>query len=1096
MNENRTYNTFKIIRAAQVWLLVGIISIFHSWESHGQCYTTEGQTIQFSSTGENNNPPYVTMHVLTTLKDEILEISETNSFSGQTAGVYKIYGVNYSDDTGLTGLEVGSSVQGVDGMCFEISQPLIITVCPGPSFPCQTFDGSYTFGEMSGNPGCQTAYVLTNVTGMIELVSMTSEFMNIPIGEFLVYPVNVASINDIIVGSNIFLLSGPCFSFIEIPFWIKSCPPCTIFLGDDTEICGGQSILISASGSGNSTFLWSTGQTSMGIVVQPNVTTDYSVTVTNSQGCVASDTIRILIGQPPVIEITGQDTICSGQLTTLSVNTSGIFAWSNGATTPSIDVSPVVNTTYTVTVTNFSGCRNTKSITVVVEDCSLCNIFNCNVGCTSCQNFISFNYSGENQTLTTQFILTNASGEILQISDGSNFTNLSAGLYFVFGINYDENQDFDPILVGGSYFDIQGACLDISEPYIVQLCNAPVAEITGNNILCAGQPSVLTANGGTSYLWSTGEITAEIEVSPLVTTTYSVTVTSNGNCTDVASFEVTVNGCVSIGDFVWQDLDADGIQDVGEPGLGNVLVRLLDENNVQIAFTLSAANGSFGFANVEPGIYSLKFETPFGFLRTSAKVGADDNVDSDADETTGLVGPFVVQENVSIDFLDAGYYKYAQIGDLVFEDRNQNGIQDIGEPGLANVSVEISGINAKGDNVFLTTNTNSFGLFNFMQLIPGTYDITFFLPDERYRFSPQNQGGDISKDSNPDEVTGVVSDVNVISGQLQSTIDAGMFLCSYVGDFVWLDYGTSPNRQDALDVGLNGVSILIYDINNPLTPYAEVSTGPHPDTQSPGYYQFEVCRTGNYKIKANIDDAIYQFVTPNQGTNDNIDSDIVDFANKSTLMFTVNYGVVIDDIDIGLQNVVLPVVVSSFYGHHDPNKMNNHLFWEVHSEVNNSHFELWRKVNNGVVTLVGEVKGRGNDLSTKLYDFVDSDLEESGLYEYYLIQVDFDGRYKNIDKTVLLKVSHSHQTDVLIYPNPSTDVVNVNLTGNQLGQVNIEVFQMNGQLLKKYHFGEANEVKSHQNCRIEMNDWPNGMYIFKIQSGDFTKVARVVKSGQ
>lgn len=1076
--------------------MVGVMVLFFSRESHGQCYTTEGQAIQFTVTGQNNNPPYVTRHILTTLKDEILEISETTSFSGQPAGVYKIYGINFSDDTGVTGMNVGSSIQGIDGTCFEIGQPLIITVCPGPAFPCQTFDGSYVFGEMSGNPGCQTAYVLTNVTGIIELVSMNPEFVNIPIGEFLIYPVNVASINDIIVGSNIFLLSGPCFSFIEIPFWIKSCPPCTIFLGDDVEICGGQSILISASGSGNSTFLWSTGQTSMSIIVQPNVTTEYSVTVTNSQGCVGSDSIRILIGQPQIIDITGQDTICSGQLTTLSVNIPGFFAWSNGATTPSIDVSPVENTTYTVTVTNLSGCQNTQSITVVVEDCSFCNIFNCNVGCSSCQNYISFTYSGENPSLTTQFILTSASGEILQVSDSSNFTNLSPGLYFVFGINYDENQDFDPILVGGSYFDIQGVCLDISDPYIVQLCNPPVAEISGNNVLCAGQPSVLTASGGTSYLWSTGDVTAEIEVSPTVTTIYSVTVTSNGVCTDVASFEVLVNGCVSIGDFVWQDSDADGIQDAGEPGLGNVIVRLLDENNVQIAFTLSAANGSFGFANVAPGTYSLKFEAPFGFLRTTSKVGGDDNVDSDANEITGLVGPFIVQENVVIDYLDAGYYKYGQIGDLVFEDRNQNGLQDIGEIGIANVSVELSGINARGENVFLTTNTNSLGLYNFMLLIPGTYNITFILPNETYRFSPQNQGSDVTKDSNPDEVTGVVSNIVIISGQLQSTIDAGMFICSYVGDFVWLDYGISQYRQDALDIGLNGVSILIYDINNPLTPFAETMTGPHPDTQEPGYYQFELCRTGNYKIKANIDDAIYQFVTPNQGTNDNIDSDIVDFANKSTLMFTVNYGVVIDDIDIGLQKVVLPVVVSSFYGYHDHNKMSNHLFWEVHTEVNNSHFEIWRKVNNGVVALIGKVDGSGSDFSTKIYDFTDSDLEESGLYEYFLTQVDFAGRFKNIDKSVLLKVSHSHQTDVLIYPNPSNDLVNINLTGNQLGLVNIEVFQMNGQLVRKYQFGEINDSSTNQNCSIEMNEWPNGMYIFKIQAGDYSKVARVVKSGQ
>src|SRR5690606_23325306 len=203
MNENRTQIAFKIIRAARVWLLAGIMVLVFREESGAQCYATEGQTIQFTSTGQNNNFPYVTRYVLTTLTEEVLEVSETTSFSGQQAGAYKIYGVNYAEDTGVTGLTEGEMIQEIDGMCFEISQPFLITICPGPAFPCQTFDGSYAFGNIPGNPGCQTAYILANLTGMIESVSMTPEFFNIPVGEFLIYAVNVSSINDIIVGSNI-----------------------------------------------------------------------------------------------------------------------------------------------------------------------------------------------------------------------------------------------------------------------------------------------------------------------------------------------------------------------------------------------------------------------------------------------------------------------------------------------------------------------------------------------------------------------------------------------------------------------------------------------------------------------------------------------------------------------------------------------------------------------------------------------------------------------------------------------------------------------------------------------------------------------------
>lgn len=68
----------------------------------------------------------------------------------------------------------------------------------------------------------------------------------------------------------------------------------------------------------------------------------------------------------------------------------------------------------------------------------------------------------------------------------------------------------------------------------------PVVGITGNFSVCAGVPTVLTANGATNYVWSNGSLTAATSVTPVATTVYTV-VGANGTCTASATATVNVN---------------------------------------------------------------------------------------------------------------------------------------------------------------------------------------------------------------------------------------------------------------------------------------------------------------------------------------------------------------------------------------------------------------------------------------------------------------------------------------------------------------------------------------------------------------------------
>ncbi len=120
--------------------------------------------------------------------------------------------------------------------------------------------------------------------------------------------------------------------------------------------------------SSGTTYLWSNGATTASI----NVTSagSYSVRVTNSAGCQsASSTATVVslsaVPGTPTISASGPTTFCPGGSVTLTSSTGISYLWSNGATTPSINVSTAGS--YTVQVTNAAGCQSASSSATVVS---------------------------------------------------------------------------------------------------------------------------------------------------------------------------------------------------------------------------------------------------------------------------------------------------------------------------------------------------------------------------------------------------------------------------------------------------------------------------------------------------------------------------------------------------------------------------------------------------------------------------------------------------------------------------------------------------------------------------------------------------------
>jgi protocatechuate 3,4-dioxygenase beta subunit len=224
----------------------------------------------------------------------------------------------------------------------------------------------------------------------------------------------------------------------------------------------------------------------------------------------------------------------------------------------------------------------------------------------------------------------------------------------------------------------------------------------------------------------------------------------------------------SIGNRVWDDLDGDGIQDPGEPGIAGVTVRLFNSGGTQVASTVTNSAGEYLFSGLTPGTYHVKVDIPSGFIASPRDQGSDDSVDSDID-SAGVMAQTTLTSNENDMRWDAGLTRPASIGDLVWEDSNSSGIQDPGEPGISGVTVRL--FNSSGTQVASTV-TNSAGEYLFTGLRPGVYHVKVDIP-AGFEASPRDQGSDDAVDSDIDS-DGVMAQTTLTPGKVDRRWDAGL----------------------------------------------------------------------------------------------------------------------------------------------------------------------------------------------------------------------------------------------------------------------------------------------------------------------------------
>jgi len=138
-----------------------------------------------------------------------------------------------------------------------------------------------------------------------------------------------------------------------------------------------------------------------------------------------------------------------------------------------------------------------------------------------------------------------------------------------------------------------------------------------------------------------------------------------------------------------------------------------------------------------------------------------------------------------------GAPELAAIGDTVWFDEDQDGIQDAGEPGIPGVTVNLLDCS----NVQVATmTTDADGYYLFAGLLPGDYKVEFVAPDG-YIFTAQNQGDD-AIDSDADPVTGRTMCTTLDGGETDVTWDAGLYEEP--------DYGECEGKVTQLTVRYDG----------------------------------------------------------------------------------------------------------------------------------------------------------------------------------------------------------------------------------------------------------------------------------------------------
>lgn len=294
--------------------------------------------------------------------------------------------------------------------------------------------------------------------------------------------------------------------------------------------------------------------------------------------------------------------------------------------------------------------------------------------------------------------------------------------------------------------------------------------------------------------------------------------------------------------FVYHDINANGIRDPNEPGIAGVVIQLNGTNdlgqNIQ-SQVVTNADGSYRFDTLRPGIYNLQQVQPQPYLDGRESIEPLSGLQGQGglailgNDTFSQIS--VVQDRIYGNY-NFGEVLPASLQGTVFVDNNLNGIRDPDELGIANVVMQLDGIDDLGNVVQLSTMTAADGSYQFSGLRPGIYSITQLQPsgyiDGICRVG--SAGGTVSANS--------VSQINMRSGVIATGYDFAEVVSATLGGWVYHD-ANNDGRRDSNERGIANVEIILTG-----TDFRGNYVERKGSTTSLGRFLFENLAPGSYAI--------------------------------------------------------------------------------------------------------------------------------------------------------------------------------------------------------------------------------------------------------
>jgi len=402
----------------------------------------------------------------------------------------------------------------------------------------------------------------------------------------------------------------------------------------------------------------------------------------------------------------------------------------------------------------------------------------------------------------------------------------------------------------------------------------------------AGTTLTSTATGTNRGIDNNGALTDVGGVQTVTATVTTPTIGRNDHSIDFGFVPTPV----SIGDYVWIDLDGDGQQDAGEAPVAGITVQLKDSTGTVIETTTTDADGYYAFTDLRASSdYTVVFPTTVTvdgdvYRLTEPERGVSDT-DSNADVTTGEAPVRTPSSGTNLGTpgdaddptIDAGYAPIVSVGDYVWIDADKDGVQDAEETPLGGIEVNL--LSADGETVISTTTTDANGYYVFTDL-PGGTDFIIEFPKtvdvngSDFPLTQQNAGDDDAADSDADPTTGRVEITTPVSGSNSAepgeaddpTIDAGFIAPPVsIGDYVWID-ADRDGVQDADENPVPDATVRLLAADG--TTVVATTT-----TDENGYYAFPNLAPGvdyivEFPTTVTVDGVRYLLTTPVQGTPD------------------------------------------------------------------------------------------------------------------------------------------------------------------------------------------------------------------------------------